>query len=95
MSNVLNFLECLGGDAELRNAEENDLKQALAKSDIAPAIGDAILSRDRAKLEELLSGKTNVCCGVFPGKEDEDESEEEPSKDDEEVVGRNSARNVA
>jgi len=85
----------LGADAALRDVSSSDLDQALIEAKIDPAVKAAILSGDQAQLELLLGCRTNVCCGVFPGKEEEDETEEEPLKDDEEVVARRSVRNVA
>jgi len=95
MSNVVNFLECLGRDVELREADKSALLHAMIDAEIAPRIRVAILAGDRAALEALLACKSITCCGVFPGKEEEDESEEEPSKDDEEIVGVDRIRRIA
>ena len=90
MSKVISFLESIGTDAMLRHVGKDDLAIALNQAQIEPALKTAILAEDHHAIEALLECKSNVCCGIFPGKEEEDESEEEPSKDDEEVRGRSS-----
>ena len=95
MSNVISFLESVGQDAELRHATKDELELALSKAQIDPALQAALLGRDQQELEARLGVTTNVCCGVFPGKEEDDETEEEPSKDDDEVRARSVACRVA
>lgn len=95
MSNVVNFLECLGRDVDLREADKSALLRTMIDAEIAPQVRVAILAGDRVALETLLASRSITCCGVFPGKEEEDESEEEPSKDDEEIVGLDRIRSVA
>jgi hypothetical protein len=84
MSNVISFLESVGQDAVLRHATKEELELSLNASQIDPALQEAILQGDQVQLEALLKVKSNVCCMVFPGKE-EDEDEETPSKDDDEI----------
>jgi hypothetical protein len=86
MSNVIKFLESLGKDAALRHADSSELELRLSHSGIEPTVQAAILEKDQQRLEALLACSSNVCCGVFPGKEDEEE-EEAPLKDDEEIRG--------
>lgn len=85
MSNVVSFLESLGQDSDLRHVDSAELEKALIAAGINSAIRAAILDNDQPRLEALLACSSNVCCGIFPGKEDEEEEEEEPSKEDEEV----------
>jgi hypothetical protein len=84
MSNVIRFLERLGQDAAVRHADKDELSLILQNQQIEPEVAAAMLAEDIQKIEVLLDCKPNICCGVFPGKED-DESEEAPSKDDEEI----------
>ena len=84
MSTVISFLESLGGSAELRQSDDDQLQAEMRDRQIDPLLQAAILSRDVPAIEAILGRHTTVCCAVFPGKED-DESEEEPSKDDDEV----------
>jgi hypothetical protein len=95
MSNVISFLESVGQDAALRHATKDELELAMSKVQIDPALQTAILGKDQQQLEALLGATTNVCCGVFPGKEDDDEAEEEPSKDDDEIRAKSASSRVA
>jgi hypothetical protein len=89
MSNVISFLERMGQDSELKGATPEELESALTRAQIDPAMRAAILGNDRPELEALLECKSTICCGIFPGKEDEDE--EEPSKkDDDEILAQSS-----
>lgn len=81
MSNVIDFLERMGQDADLRHASDELLEEALRNSGIEPALRAALLGQDRPALEALLGTESTVCCIVF--KEDEEE-EEEPEEEDEE-----------
>jgi hypothetical protein len=87
MSNVFDFLERLGRDAQLNRASDAELEQAMARADIDPAVREAILMRDQQQLEKLLGADANVCCMIIaPAREqDEDDEEEgEPRKDEDE-----------
>jgi hypothetical protein len=86
MSNVIDFLERMGQDAQLRHASKSEVELALADAEIDPELHAAILAGDQAQMEVLL-GHVNVCCMVQPGKEDDDEDTEEgPSREDEEIT---------
>jgi hypothetical protein len=77
MSNVIDFLERIGQDANLRNAPDAALERALAEAQIDPAVREAILLRDQRRLESLLGATTNVCCVIYsPVREDEEETDE-------------------
>ena len=85
MSDVIDFLERVGQDAQWRNASQDEMELALAHAQIDPELQAAILAKDQQKLGVLL-GQVNVCCMEEPWKNDEDEdTEETPSQDDEEV----------
>jgi len=65
MSNVIDFLERLGQDADLRHASGSELADALAAARIDGAVRDSILRRDESRgLEALVGAKPNVCCGI-------------------------------
>jgi hypothetical protein len=72
MSNVIDLLAQLGSGtlAQLDEA-------ALAPLD--PQVRAALLSGDQARLVELLGGRSNMVCGLFPAKE---KDKEEPNEDD-------------
>jgi hypothetical protein len=65
MSNVIAFLERMGQDAQLRHASQNDMELELSRAQIDPELQAAILGKDQQQLEVLL-GKGNVCCMLFP-----------------------------
>ncbi|GAB2543706.1 hypothetical protein GCM10027065_14010 [Rhodanobacter koreensis] len=87
MTDVIDFLERVGQDAQLRHASQDEVELALTSAEIAPGLQAAILANDPAQLETLL--KQAPVCGYFlPGKEDEeegDEDEETPSKEPDEA----------
>jgi hypothetical protein len=82
VSNVIDFLERFGRDAELRHASDEDVDAALREAGIEPALRMAIVGKDQGALERLLGADTNVCCLV--NKPDDEEEEEEEEEDDEE-----------
>ena len=95
MSNVIDFLEKIGRDAQWRNAPQSEMEIALENAHINPELQAAILAGDRQKLETLL-GQVNVCCMEGPGKSDEDEdTEDAPSQDGEEVSSQSVLQVVA
>jgi hypothetical protein len=88
MSNVIDFLERMGKDSKLRHASSGDVELALAVAQIDPELQAAILAKDQSKLGVLL-GQPTICCMQFPVKEDDDgETEEGPSRDEEDVSSR-------
>ena len=85
MSNVIDFLQRLGQDAELRHAPRTALERALAEAGIDPALREALLGADQRKLESLLGADTNVCAMISPGKKEEEEDEDlDEDEDDDE-----------
>ena len=85
MSNVMDFLEKWGRDAQLRHATGAELEQALLRAGIEPAERAAILGADRCTLESLLGAGSRIVCAVFaPEKEEEEEEEDGEEKEDEE-----------
>ena len=82
MSNVIDFLQRIGEDAELRHAAPDMLAQALREAGIDPALKAAILGTDQRELEALLGAVPNVCCAIY--KEDEEEEEESEEDDEDE-----------
>jgi hypothetical protein len=89
MTDVIDFLERMGQDAQLRYGSQNEVEIALASAQIAPELKTAILAEDQQHLETLL-GQEVFCAMLFPGEEqEEDDTEETPSReeDGEEKVG--------
>jgi hypothetical protein len=72
MSNVIDFLEKMGRDAQLRHASNSDLVQALAAEGLEPNVLHALLRKDVHQVETLLGGKANVCCVLGAVEEGDD-----------------------
>ncbi len=72
MSDVIDFLERWGRDAQLRHATGAELTRALASAQIEPFLRKAILAADQRHLEFLLGTQPNVCCLIFVPKSDEE-----------------------
>lgn len=84
MSNVIDFLERFGYDADLRYAPQDELEAALKVAGIDPAVRAAIVNNDQLALERLLGADTNVCCIVNKPDDEEEEEEEEENEEEEE-----------
>jgi hypothetical protein len=67
MSDVIDFLERLGGDATLRRAP---LESTLKGADLSAEVRVALESRDQRSLEAVL-GVGNVCCLIHAPAEQE------------------------
>ncbi|MDE2154427.1 MAG: hypothetical protein KGJ32_00815 [Xanthomonadaceae bacterium] len=86
MSNVVDLLERMGRDAQLRHASQGEVELALAEAQIDPELQAAIIAKNQRQLEALL-GRGSLCCLMLPAKEGEDDdSEESPSQDGEEIT---------
>ena len=84
MTNVISLLERIGQDADLRGADREALERAIAALD--PELRQALLARDQAALERLLGARTNVICGLVPGKDDEEEEDEDDDRRDDDEI---------
>jgi len=98
MTDVIEFLERMGQDPQLRHATRDELERALISAEVAPELRAAILAKDQAQLETLL-GRVPVCVAYFPAKEDEEEdgegeSEEIPSQEPDEAPEHSGLRTV-
>lgn len=83
MLNVIEFLEKVGQDSQLRRASPDKLQLALDSAGVDSELRAAIVAGDQAKLEALL-GQSPLCGYFLPGKEDEkedDEREDSPAKE--------------
>jgi hypothetical protein len=73
MPNVIELLEKMGQDSQLRHATHSQLTRTFDEAGIAPNVREAALSGDRARLEQLVGATHTVCCIVFRSDEDEEE----------------------
>lgn len=74
MFDVIDFLESMGQDAQLRHASQDEMGRALASAEIDPALRVAILARDEQGLQALL-GQVPFCCLIHPAKPGEEQEE--------------------
>lgn len=84
MSNVIDFLERFGQDADLRHATDDAIAEALRNAGIEPQVHSAIINKDQRALEALLGADTNVCCMVNAPDEEEEEEEDDDEEEEEE-----------
>ena len=82
-SNVIDFLEQMGSNAQLRQCTGPGLEEALRQAGIEAPVRAALLDRDQHRLESLLGANHILCCAI--NAPEEEESEEE---DDEDGEGR-------
>ena len=81
MSSVIDFLEKMGCDAQLRHASPDDIAQALTETQIESALGAAIIARSTSELYALMRQGPLFCIQTTPGKEDEKEDEGEEDEE--------------
>ena len=82
MTDIIDFLERMGGDAGLRGATRAELAGALAQAQVDPSIQKAVLAGDRGTLELVLGARPNVCCAThYPESEGDQEEQERKAKE--------------
>ncbi len=87
MSNAIRFLEEVGQSAGLRQATAPELEGSMTRLSIDPEMQAAVLHGNRAQIEALLSARTEMCCMVAPGREEDDrENEDSPAREDDEEM---------
>lgn len=74
MFDVIDFLESLGQDAQLRYASSAEVVATLADQPIDPKLRDAILAKDGRGLGAML-GQGLFCCLIHPAKPGEEQEE--------------------
>lgn len=77
MSDVIDFLERMGQDAQLRHASRDDVELAMADVQIEPALREAILAKNSAQLKAVLGEDPPPIQTAEEPKEEEEEAEEE------------------
>jgi hypothetical protein len=76
MSSVIEFLERMGADAQLRHASREKIAAALEDTQVDAVLGAAIIARSTADLYALLDVRPMFKTTENPGREDEDEEGE-------------------
>jgi hypothetical protein len=82
MSDLIDFLESMGGDSQSRSATGPGLEEALIRAGIAPTIRSAVLAGDQARLESLI-GASHIVCNLINLPDEEEEEEDEDDKEHE------------
>lgn len=83
MLNVIDFLERMGRDAQLRSATGLEVEAALLRAGIEPSARAAILGGDQLLLESLVGASHNICCMINVPEEEEESEEEDDDKEEE------------
>lgn len=65
MSDIIDFMERMGGDAQLSQASNDELAVALSTTDVTPELQSAVLAGDAQRVGALLGTKP-VCMLVAP-----------------------------
>lgn len=85
MSDLIDFLEHMGGDAESRFATGPELEEALTRAGIEPTVRSAVLAGDQPRLEALIGASPIRCLMInVPDEHEEEEDEEEGDEEKEE-----------
>jgi hypothetical protein len=74
MFDVIDFLERVGQDAQLRHASRDDVGLALSGAEVDSELRVAILARDGNELRALL-GRDPFCCLISPAKPGEEQED--------------------
>jgi hypothetical protein len=85
VSNVVDFLQRAGEDSQLRYAGCGGLEQALAQTNIAAPLREALLKGDSAGLAALLGSRVDM-CGVIYAPQDEAPEEEDSGEEKEQYT---------
>jgi hypothetical protein len=80
---ILDFLERMGRDAQLRGASATEIQDVLVEAGLPSNLWTVISSLEPGALETLVGAHSNVCCLVYsPDKEDEEEEEGKPPEEE-------------
>ena len=86
MSNVIQFLESMGGNAVMAQMTAADYRAEIAMLDTDDESREALAKRDKPMLLGLLHGRPHMFCAVFAPSEKEEvpseggEDEESPDQ---------------
>ena len=88
MSNVIEFLERLGSNPTLAHGENAGYEAEVAALAVDDEVRQVLMSRDSGALGDLLGGRPQMLCMLFPAegddnkKDSEDEDTNSPDEDD-------------
>lgn len=80
MADIIEFLERMGRDAQLRHASAAVLEQAMRDAQMSPRARAALMHGDRADIEAVTGADSNVCCVVYAPEPDGEEKRPKSAK---------------
>jgi hypothetical protein len=92
MSNVIQFLETMGGNAAMSRMSTADYLAAVAALEADEASRDALSARDASKLGEALQARSFMMCFVVAPGDGRDNPDESPAEDAPETPEENPAQ---
>lgn len=75
MADVIEFLERMGRDAQLRHASDAVLEQAMREAQMGPRVRAALMGGDRAEIEAVIGAESDFCCLVWAPQPDVEEQQ--------------------
>lgn len=81
MSVIINLLEKIGQNADLRYTSAEQLAKLMANTD--PKIIEAVMASDQKALEQILGARSNVICGIHPADQPDQDEPAEPGQEPE------------
>ena len=78
MSNLIQFLEQLGGDARLAHAGDTEYLAAVESASLDDAPKQALRNRDADALNDLAGGRLRMMCILFPAEGDDEKKDDQP-----------------
>jgi hypothetical protein len=84
MSNVIDFLEQMGRDAQWRHITGEAMEAALIQAGIEPPARAAILGEDRGLLESWGCASPHLCCLINHPEEEEERREDDEEEEEDE-----------
>ncbi len=88
MTDIVDMLERLGGDAQLRYADRKERLDALTSAGIDGAAASALLAGESRALERQLDARSDSCCLVWAPQRDDEEEEDEETPAQEDAPGK-------
>ena len=81
MKSVINFLEELGKNSDLR-LDRVDFESILDNDEFDPEVKKAILNRDHRAIEIILNARSKIVCLIVPAEEEDDNKEDDDSMEE-------------
>ena len=92
MSNVIQFLESMGGNAVMARMTAADYESAIAMLDADRESREALGLRDHSRLSELLNGRPKMMCVIVaPDEKENEQPENAPDETEDDSADRKSA----